>query len=76
MEKEEDGRIGGECVCVCVRAKRKKAQGRKGSERMKCTNEAPGFHSDGLGSENTTAFVRMGGGVCVLPPHTDARRSC
>lgn len=77
-EQEEVGTRGDVSVymCVCVCNERKTQGGRKGSEQMQWTKEAAGFHSDGLSSENTTAFVRDGRSICVSSPHTDARRSC
>lgn len=67
-EWEEVGTRGDVNVCVCN--ERKTEGGRKGSERMQRKTEAPGFHSDGLSSENTTAFVRDGESMCVSSPPT------
>lgn len=83
MEGREEVVTWGEvsvCVCACEEREKKTQGGRKGTERMKWTKDAPGFHSDSPSPENTTEFVRNGRRcvcvcVCVLP-HEDARRSC
>lgn len=76
MEGREEVVTWGEvsvCVCACDEREKKTQGGRKGTERMKWTKDAPGFHSDSPSPENTTEFVRNGRRcvcvcVCVCPP--------